>query len=138
MRIILSSFKRDHGIKELLSQNENLFWHTDDNLPHLLQLSFPRKTYISHVMLQLKFSRDESYTPQEIEIRCGETRDNMIIVNNYIFKEPDGYVRLDIDRKCFYVYIIIKANHQDGRDSHVRNVKVYGFDGVEILPEVID
>ena len=34
MNIRLSSSKRDHGVKELLSSDLSEYWATDDSLPH--------------------------------------------------------------------------------------------------------
>ena len=51
MNIRLSSHKRSHGIKELLSSNLDEFWASDDCQPHAIQISFDFLTYIEEIWL---------------------------------------------------------------------------------------
>lgn len=133
MYIKLSSFKKNHGLKELLNPEDSTYWHTDSSLPHLIELSFSKKTHINCVNLLLKYNDDDSYTPKNIEVKIGNTRDTMISINKYRFKEPSKWVTLKINSLCIFVYIIIINNHQDGKDSRVRNIKVFNNSGDEIL-----
>ncbi|KAF7684137.1 Anaphase-promoting complex subunit 10 [Astathelohania contejeani] len=130
MDIRLSSYKRDHGLKELLSENENEFWHTDDNLPHFIEISFIRRTYIDHIELFLSYSLDDSYTPEKIEVKTGITKDSMESIITLSFTEPDGPIHIDIGKDCFFIYLIILSNHQEGRDSHVRRLRVFSYDEI--------
>lgn len=122
MDIRLSSFKRDHGLKELLSEDTGEFWHTDDNLPHYIEIVFSKLVHVSAVQMVLMYSLDDSYTPATIEVRCGLVRDNVQPALKTTLSEPEGLVTLRVNRKCFFVQIVILSNHQEGRDTHVRNL----------------
>ncbi|KAM0684910.1 Anaphase-promoting complex subunit 10, partial [Conglomerata obtusa] len=123
MNVRLSSFKHDFGINELLSTDMSKYWHTDDNLPHFIEISFLKRTHVEMVQLFLSFAKDDCYTPELLEVWTGLVRENMRCVKKLNVFEPEGAISLSIDEECFYIYIIIRANHQDGRDSHVRHVK---------------
>ena len=127
MDIRLSSFKRDHGLKELLSEDVNEFWHTDDNLPHYIEMVFSKLVHVSSAQMTLMYSLDDSYTPAKIEIRCGVTRESIEPVLTTTLIEPEGAVALNINKSCFFLQLIVLTNHQEGRDTHIRNLKV--FDG---------
>ncbi|TBU05114.1 subunit 10 of anaphase-promoting complex [Hamiltosporidium magnivora] len=133
MDIRLSSFKRGHGLKELLSSETEEFWHTDDNLPHYIQISFNKRTYVETVQLLLLYSKDDSYTPEKVEVRTGTTTETMSLCTTMTFIEPEGFVNIDISSDCFILQIIFICNHQEGRDSHVRQLKVFTHGNKEIL-----
>lgn len=133
MEIKLSSFKRDHGIQELLSEDMSEFWHTDDSLPHYIEVTFKKLTKVSKVVLTLLFSKDDSYTPSVIEIRAGMTRETLEPVCNLSLNEPEGEIDFLVDQFCFFMQIIILSNHQDGKDTHIRKFKVLDDNLKEIL-----
>lgn len=133
MDIQLSSFKCGSGLTELLSNNPLEFWHTDDNLPHSIIIQFERRTYVHEIQLSVSFSRDDSYTPEVVEVWSGLIRENVKFKEKYEFMHPEGYIHLPIEENVFYVYIVIRANHQEGRDSRVRNIRVFGENKVELF-----
>lgn len=118
MEIILSSAKRGYGINELMSNNKDEFWSTDDTLPHSITITFPKKTYVYSLSLGLSYTLDESYTPENI----------MVYFNNkaikQCFREPEGNKIIIIDSFVFNIYLVITSNHSDGKDSHVRGLSV--------------
>lgn len=126
MEIILSSCKRGYGLKELVSAVENEYWNTDDALPHSMHITFPELTYVHSVVLSLSYSLDESYTPERIAVHfAGKQRD-------FTFSEPEGRCSLSIDAMIYDVHIIIINNHSDGKDSHVRKLRVMTSPSEEI------
>jgi len=65
--------------------------------------------------------------------QCGDKmyediRESTKLATNIHLDEPEGVTSLKIDQDCFIVLIIILANHQDGRDSKIRNLKVFSGD----------
>lgn len=128
MDIKLSSSKNSHGLAELLSSDNRNFWATEGTLPHYIEISFPKKTFVTHIDISLNYNEDDSYTPSNIEIRTGMFRESTKVVTNIHLDEPDGVTCLKIDQECFIILIIILANHQDGRDSKIRNLKVFSGD----------
>lgn len=124
MEIRLSSSKREHSLRELLSKDMSEYWATDDVLPHGIQISFARARYVQSVQLFLSFTQDDSYTPEKIDIRAGLTREDVRTVGSVELVEPEGLLTLNIARRCLYVQVVINSNHQEGKDSHVRHLKV--------------
>lgn len=124
MEIRLSSCKRDHSLRELLSSDMSEYWATDDVLPHSITISFSKIRYIHSVQLFLSFTQDDSYTPEKIEIRSGLTRETIRLISAVALKEPEGLFTLSVARRCFYIQIVINSNHQEGKDAHIRHLKV--------------
>uniref|UniRef100_A0AC34FPN1 Anaphase-promoting complex subunit 10 n=1 Tax=Panagrolaimus sp. ES5 TaxID=591445 RepID=A0AC34FPN1_9BILA len=103
--------------------------------PHRITLEFQKKTDVCFVLFYLDFRMDESYTPSKIVIHHGSSildLGNPIIEN---FHEPSGWVRVDLRRKTgdslkpirtFVIQISILQNHQNGRDTHIRGIRVIG------------
>lgn len=133
MDIRLSSFKRDHGLKEVLSEDINEFWHTDDNLPHYIEVVFSKLVYVNTVQLTLMYSLDDSYTPAKIEVRTGIVRESIQPVLKTTLVEPEGVVALNVNRQCFFLQLVILTNHQEGRDTHIRNFKVIDEENRQVL-----
>ncbi|KCZ82427.1 hypothetical protein H312_00085 [Anncaliia algerae PRA339] len=139
MEIKLSSFKRDHGLEELFSDDMSEFWHTDDSLPHYIEITFQKLTKVSNVILTLMYSKDDSYTPSIIEIRVGMTRELLEPVCNVSLNEPEGDISFIINQECFFMQIIILSNHQDGKDTHVRRLKIldHKMRDILVIPECL-
>lgn len=133
MEIQLSSYKNGSGLAELLSSNPLEFWHTDDNLPHFISIQFARRTFVEEVQLSMSFSRDDSYTPEVIELWSGLVRDGVALERKYEFLHPEGYTHLPLGKHVFYIYIVIRTNHQEGRDSRVRNLRILGENKTELF-----
>lgn len=127
MEVKLSSAKRGYGVKELFSSVDSEYWSSDDSLPHYIQLTFPINTYVYSINMLLSYSVDESYTPEKIVIYYNNKQ------KNYTVTEPDGFKEFVIDEFLFDIYIIIHANHSDGKDSHIRMLKVMKSPDEEIL-----
>ncbi|WUR03528.1 anaphase-promoting complex subunit 10 [Vairimorpha necatrix] len=120
----LSSYKKNNSLKELISNEMSEYWATDDSLPHGIQIKFHKLTYVEEIRLFLSFSQDDSYTPKEIEIRTGMTLSTMESILVVTLMEPEGLLSLSVKQVCFYLQIIILSNHQEGKDSHIRNLKI--------------
>ncbi len=132
MEIILSSSKKGYGLAELLSNSTNSFWSTDDVLPHAITISFHKKTYVHSINLLLSYSGDESYTPETISIHFM----NKKVTQS--FREPEGEKAILVGSIVFDIHILITSNHSDGKDSHIRGLKVMSSPTEQIkykLPE---
>lgn len=127
MKIILSSTKPGHRLSDLFSSDPDSYWHSNDSLPHFIHIKFPILTYISEISIDLSYEQDDSYTPEKICIFV----DTKLYQSHKLF-EPEGTIRFDIQKKLFEVDLVIRTNHQEGRDSHVRGLKIFGKDHFEI------
>ncbi|KAL3127532.1 putative anaphase promoting complex subunit 10 [Cryptosporidium hominis] len=147
----LSSAKPGNGIQQLRDNNSSTFWQSDGQSPHTITLRFPKKTKISVIDLYLAYKIDESYTPQIISIRSGNQESDLEELKEMQLTEPDGWVRIPLSPReiadnffkdampiqiktmcdsqnyisAFCIQIAILANHQTGRDTHVRYVKCF-------------
>ena len=144
---VLSSAKPGNGIDQLLDSSSETYWQSDGALPHSLTVTFYKKTKLTHLWIQLNYPLDESYTPQQISVRIGMGYHDLQEIQVVDFREPDGWIKIplaareeeitaDIRDKSFggafefirvwSIQIAILSNHQNGRDTHVRQVKLFG------------
>merc|ERR1711894_202902 len=77
------------------------------------------------------YKADESYTPNRISIRAGNHFNDLTEVEQVEMSEPSGWMIVplkDIHEKpirTFMIQIAVLANHQNGRDTHMRQIKVH-------------
>ncbi|CAJ0950302.1 unnamed protein product, partial [Mesorhabditis belari] len=129
----LSSCKAGFGIHELLSDSHESYWQSDGPQPHSVTIEFPRKTDISFLFLYLDFKTDESYTPNKVTVHLGSCimhLDDGLSVN---FDEPQGWQVIDLRSRgkgkaarAWVVQLQVLTNHQNGRDTHIRHMRVVG------------
>ena len=144
----LSSAKPDNGIEQIVNDpSTETYWQSDGSQPHTLRVHFGRRVRVSHVCLYLDYNLDESYTPKTIQVKAGMTiQDLRDITGNITLHEPHGWCILTLTAppdpldalqnddneeeeqlvQAHLVEISILAMHQNGRDTHVRRVKLFG------------
>ncbi|GMT10135.1 hypothetical protein PFISCL1PPCAC_1432, partial [Pristionchus fissidentatus] len=148
----LSSCKIDgdgFGVNELLSDSVDSYWQSDGPQPHMITVEFPRKTDISFLALFLDFKSDESYTPNKVLVRLGSSLMHLDDQFEHDLNEPVGWQILDLRRgsyakRAFVLQLHVVQNHQNGRDTHIRHMRVVGpsrsrFDPVKrslVTPQV--
>ena len=77
------------------------------------------------------YKLDESYTPTRISIRVGTNFNDLQEIEVVELQEPTGWVEIplkDMNEKLvrtFLLQIAVIQNHQQGRDTHLRQVKVF-------------
>lgn len=145
----VSSFKRGCGIPQLRADTPGMYWQSDgssgNNMehqtndggqlshPHSITLQFSKKVSLERISIFTNYHLDESYTPLKIKIMAGGSIWDLTDVCVVKLDKPIGWshivfngVRADGLLKCFVVRIIVLANHQDGKDSHIRAVRCLG------------
>jgi len=143
----LSSAKPGNGVEQIVNDvSTDTYWQSDGAQPHYLRVHFGRRVSVSHVCLYLDYNLDESYTPKTIQIKAGMTiQDLRNVTGSVQLHEPVGWCILPLaapadplnamreDSEDFpnpvrthLVEISILAMHQNGRDTHVRRVKLFG------------
>lgn len=146
----LSSHKQGHGLTQLRDDSPNTYWQsdgsTDNNMdhqqnldgnqlnhPHYVTLQFSKRVSLERILIFTNYQLDESYTPLKIKIMAGSLNWDLTEVCVVNFDQPIGWshiifkgVRDDGLLKCFVVKIIVLANHQDGKDSHIRALRCFG------------
>lgn len=144
----LSSAKPGNGVDQIRNNSHGAYWQSDGTTqPHWIQIHFSKRVAVSHVAIYLDYQLDESYTPKQIRVLYGVTTQDMLPAlyppNTTIeTQEPKGWCiiplssppdPLDFDEeehgqdfvKGFVFRIVILAMHQNGRDTHIRNVKIF-------------
>lgn len=128
----LSSFKTGYGIKELREDSPYGYWQSDGVQPHYIQIHFTKKVSIEKISFFLNYPTDESYTPSKIVIYAGSGEHDLLEVASKEFIEPIGWqniyfkdVRADNILKTYFIQICFIANHQNGKDTHVRGLKIF-------------
>lgn len=146
----LSSHKQGFGLEELRNDSPSTYWQsdgsTDNNMdqranvdgnqlshPHHINLQFSKKVSLERISIFTNYQLDESYTPLKIKIMAGGSNWDLTEVCVVDLDKPIGWshiifkgVRADGLLKCFVLKIIILANHQDGKDSHIRAIRCFG------------
>ncbi|KAI8912783.1 anaphase-promoting complex, subunit 10/DOC domain-containing protein [Gorgonomyces haynaldii] len=120
----ISSFKSGFGVPELLNKDLEQYWQSDGPQPHYINLKFNRTIWISRIDVYLDYRQDESYTPRVLHIKAGVAGYLETVLVKEVF-EPTGWVELDLELKTHWIQIQIVQNHQNGKDTHIRSVRVY-------------
>ncbi|CAL1268803.1 unnamed protein product [Larinioides sclopetarius] len=127
----LSSCKPGFGVDQLRDQCLETYWQSDGPQPHLVNIQFRRKTTIQDVYLYADYKLDESYTPNRISIRAGTHFHDLHEIEVVELNEPSGWVRItlkdavDQPIRTYIIQIAILSNHQNGRDTHLRQIRVH-------------
>ena len=128
----LSTAKPGNGVEQLRDECLETYWQSDGTQPHLINIQFLKKVVISKICLYMDFTVDESYTPKKISIRSGTSQHDLVDIATVDLHEPVGWINISlIDQnkeplRTHLLQVRIVSMHQNGRDTHVRNVKVYG------------
>lgn len=132
----VSSYKAGSGVKELREDNPHNYWQSDGTQPHHLDIHFSKRVTISKIAIFTDFSLDESYTPSKITFLAGNGFHDLIEVSTIELNQPTGWTHIPFDDKTdggsdnshlktFLIRLLIVANHQHGKDTHLRSVKIY-------------
>ncbi|KAK9470027.1 anaphase-promoting complex, subunit 10 [Dipodascopsis tothii] len=127
----LSSFKPKFGVAELRDESTDKYWQSDGPQPHFIDIHFSKRVAIAEVQLYMNFGDDESYTPSKLAVLGGSGYHDLSEVVVREFEEPRGWVSISMANsgkdgllKAFLVRLSVLANHQNGKDTHIRAIKV--------------
>lgn len=111
---------------------------SDGPQPHHLNIHFSRLVSIVSIRVFLDFEADESYTPTRITLLAGTGYHDLIPFSALEFAQPKGWIDVPLDHvgggedgktlRAFLVQVRVVENHQNGKDTHVRGLKVYARD----------
>jgi anaphase-promoting complex subunit 10 len=149
----LSSAKPGNGVEQIRDHSLESYWQSDGHAqPHWIQIHFGRRVAISHVCLYLDFALDESYTPRRLLVQIGMTQQDLVPAGSPVeVIDPTGWCIIPLQAppdplddpvaaagalntdssdsavvKTHLVRISVLSMHQNGRDTHVRNVQLFG------------
>lgn len=133
----VSSHKFGFGIECLRDDDPDTFWHSDGPQPHFITVQFSKKVAIQKIALHLSYPCDDSYTPATLCIRAGTGLSDLQDVRLVTFQQPDGWLLFDVYMEpsedggvkplhAYVLQVVVVANHMNGKDTHIRGMKVFG------------
>lgn len=86
--------------------------------------------------MYLDFENDESYTPTKMLIHAGTGYHDLVQLASLELERPCGWVDIPLgegeeegrELRTRLVRLTVVANHQNGKDTHVRGFEVYARD----------
>ena len=128
----LSTAKPGNGVEQIRDESTETYWQSDGGQPHLINIQFHKKMSIAEMAFYLDYSLDESYTPKKMSIRAGTTFHDLVEVKLVDLHEPTGWVTVCLEPsdgkvlRAFFLQVCVLSMHQNGRDTHVRQAKIFG------------
>lgn len=120
---------------------------SDGPQPHYLNIHFIKFMKIRAIRMYLDFETDESYTPTRIQFLGGTGYHDLTPFANLTFQQPKGWIDVDLKRvgggpdgntlRVFLIRVKILENHQNGKDTHIRGMKIYNIDDNTFGPNPI-
>ncbi|KAF5553893.1 anaphase-promoting complex subunit 10 [Fusarium phyllophilum] len=142
-RFTVSSHKPGNGVEELKSDDLKLFWQSDGPQPHKLTMYFTKRVGIRDIRFYVDYNEDESYTPTKVVFKAGTSENNLIEFATVTLENPSGWQQVPIagagggpDGNTLVAWVVqmrILENHQNGKDTHLRGIKIYSFDNDSAL-----
>uniref|UniRef100_A0A0N5AET3 Anaphase-promoting complex subunit 10 n=1 Tax=Syphacia muris TaxID=451379 RepID=A0A0N5AET3_9BILA len=133
------------GVHQLLEDSIDQYWQSDGPQPHTVTVEFSSKTDISFLLLYLDYKTDESYTPSKFEFSEHFYRVTVYLGSSILdlddgltvmFTEPLGWQVVDLRHsrcrsekrpaRASVLQLQVTQNHQNGRDTHIRQMKILG------------
>ncbi|TPX51744.1 hypothetical protein SeLEV6574_g00128 [Synchytrium endobioticum] len=129
----LSSSKPGFGVEQLRDDSTETYWQSDGPQPHLVNIQFPKKMTVTSVAIYLDYKHDESYTPTKISVRAGNHFQDLQEISSLDFEEPHGWTSVSLTPpshdqtiRTHLLQFAVLGNHQNGKDTHIRLIKIYG------------
>jgi len=119
-----------------------------------VNIQFHRRVELLELRLYVDFRGDESYTPAKLLVRAGNSVQELKDLHQLELSQPSGWITVYLSptiiagttagtkRKCaktvaaatprpeplktFFLQVAVLSNHQNGRDTHIRCMEVYG------------
>ncbi|KAK4899795.1 hypothetical protein LTR27_003061 [Elasticomyces elasticus] len=149
----VSTAKPGNGVAALRSPDPLHYWQSDGPQPHLLSIHFFKLVEIASIEVLLDFKNDESYTPTKIQFLAGTGVHDIQEFAEMSFEQPTGWHEVDFSNvgpiddaeeslngeevvdwskrpvlRAFLLQVRILENHQNGKDTHLRGVRVFARD----------
>lgn len=101
-------------------------------------MHFLRRVEIRAIRFYVDYTQDESYTPTHIVFYAGTGHHDLIQFAEVTLNNPSGWQDVPLAHCgggadgnalcCWIVQMHVKENHQNGKDTHIRGVKVFALD----------
>ncbi|WDK10606.1 anaphase promoting complex subunit 10 [Colletotrichum graminicola] len=137
-KFTVSSHKQGNGVEQLRNDSLKTYWQSDGPQPHKLTVYFIKRVGIRDIRFFVDFNEDESYTPTKIIFKSGTSENNLVQFATMEMSQPSGWQQVPIvgagggpDGNTLVSYVFqmqILENHQNGKDTHLRSIKIYAAD----------
>jgi anaphase-promoting complex subunit 10 len=139
----LSTAKPGNGVDQLRDSSTETYWQSDGPQPHLVNIQFHKKMRIQEISIYTDYKLDESYTPSKISIRAGTNFHDLQQIKVEELVEPCGWITISLTQpttiadgvpeeeraleplRTYFIQLAVLANHQNGRDTHIRQIRVF-------------
>lgn len=139
-----STWRVENGVQYLRDNRADTYWQSDcsreTGLIQYITVHLGRPTPISRVSLFLDYSVDETYTPEVITIQAGHTIESMYDtrIKRLTLVKPQGWTHLELRGMheqepliATTLRLYILKNHMQGKDSHIRQMRVFGPQSID-------
>ncbi|GAA5977668.1 hypothetical protein JCM5350_002315 [Sporobolomyces pararoseus] len=144
----VSSAKPGYGVEHLRDNDTETFWQSEGSQPHLINVQFSKKQSISEVWIYVDIRIDDSYTPHKISIRAGTFHGDLHEVKWVELQQAKGWQAMSLTGtagspdegqpiRAHLIQIAIISNHMNGKDTHVRGVRVYAPKPLDLEDDLI-
>ncbi|CCE65910.1 hypothetical protein TPHA_0N01290 [Tetrapisispora phaffii CBS 4417] len=128
-----SSMKAGNPISNVIDDNFNTFWQSDGLQPHEVEVTFSRIMNVSMIAIFTSMIADESYTPSRIKIYAGTSPLDAVFYKKIEIVNMNGWFVLTFEDnrendkllKCGYIRFSFPVNHENGKDTHIRGMRIY-------------
>lgn len=129
----VSSSKEEHSVENLTDKSPYTFWQSDGVQPHQVDINFSKRVELEKFDIFLDYQQDESYTPAELALFAGTGPHDLVRIMSYELDRPEGWFHLPLSGarkdgflKCFMLRLLVHANHDNGRDTRIRAIRLLG------------
>jgi anaphase-promoting complex subunit 10 len=122
----VSTVKGGYTISSMFDRRLDTFWQTDAIPPHWICAQFSKQTFVSRLSIFLAIQQDETYTPVELVIYVGNDPTSLTEMRTEEPPHLHGWNEIELSISTIFLKIAITKNHQGGRDSRIRQVKLFG------------
>ncbi|KAH6606747.1 anaphase-promoting complex subunit 10 [Trichoderma cornu-damae] len=143
-KFTVSSHKPGNGVEQLRNDDLTSYWQSDGPQPHKLTIYFVKRVGIRDIRFYVDYGEDESYTPTKIVFKSGTSENNLIQFAAMNLDSPVGWQQVPLagvggepDGNTLVSWVLqmqILENHQNGKDTHLRGIKIYAFDADAVQP----
>ncbi|EAY18648.1 hypothetical protein TVAG_062530 [Trichomonas vaginalis G3] len=123
----VSTTKGGYEISAMFDGSNETFWQSDSVPPHYIIAQFSKKTYISKLSMYISIQNDETYTPVEVACYIGSDPNLMQQYSREELSILQGWVDIPLGISTIFLKIEITKNHQGGKDSRIRQIKLWGL-----------
>ena len=94
----MTSAKPGNGVELLRDNSLDTYWQSDGAQPHLVNVQFQKKVRVRELCIYADYRLDESYTPNKISVRAGNSFHDLREIKTVDLDEPSGWTRVSSSR----------------------------------------